>query len=180
NEQGQNAGLVQHIIWSWGSQLHLPLGQVIAWEHGVAVVLLAGTALTVMVARARKRISLPACVLLLFGLVLAVSSHVFPWYVTALLPWIVLLLPSSYGPGLRSVFLARVLVLTALWLFTVISLLGYIADWPTYYHLADDGLAGALSGAGLLALFPYWFPLLRKGFVYVRLKRHHSSSSVPR
>ncbi|HVU67404.1 MAG TPA: glycosyltransferase 87 family protein, partial [Ktedonobacteraceae bacterium] len=79
NEQGQNAGLVQHIIWSWGSQLHLPPGQVIAWEHGVAVVLLAGMALTVMVARARERISLPACVLLLFGLVLAVSSHVFPW-----------------------------------------------------------------------------------------------------
>ena len=103
------------------------------------------------------------------------TSHVFPWYVTALLSWIVLLLSSSYGQVVRSVFLTRVLTLTALWLFTVISLLGYIADWPTYYRLADDGLAGAVIGAGLLALFPYWFPLLWKGLVYVRPKRDRSS-----
>ena len=44
-------------------------------------------------------------------------------------------------------------------------------DWPTCYRPADDGLAGA----GLFALFPYWFPLLWKGLVYVRPKRDRSS-----
>lgn len=168
NEQGQNAGLVQHFIASWGQQQGLPLAWIITWEHGGALALLVGTALALLMARVHNKISLAACVLILFSLVLSVSSHVFPWYVTTLLPWIVLLWPSLRSDVPWSVFIARVLVLGALWIFTVISILGYVVDWPLYYRLADDLLAWELMIAGLLALFPFWFPLTRKGLVYVK------------
>lgn len=168
NEQGQNAGLVQHFIASWGQQQGLPLAQVIPWEHGVALILLVGAALALFTARVHNRISLEACALVLFSLVLSVSSHVFPWYVTTLLPWIILLWPSLRRDVRWSVLSARVLILGALWMFTVISILGYVVDWPLYYRLADDLLAWELMIAGLLALSPFWFPLTRKGFVYVK------------
>lgn len=167
NEQGQNAGLVQHMLASLGTQWHLPLSQIITLEHGGALVLIGGAALVVLLARAREWMSIEAGTLLLFGLVLAVSSHVFPWYVTTLLPWIVLLL-TPRGSVSRSMFLARLLALGALWLFTFISILGYIVDWPTYYLLADNLLALELMIACLLAFFPFWFPLVWKGIVYVK------------
>jgi hypothetical protein len=167
NEQGQNAGLVQHIIGVVGADVHLSLAQVIAWEHAIALVLLVGTAVTLFTARAQKRMSLEAGTLILFSLVLAVSSHVFPWYVTTLLPWIVLLLPSRRSVP-RSALLARVLALGALWMFTFTSIMGYALDWPSYYVLVDNSLAYELIIAGLCALFPFWFPFARKGLTHVK------------
>jgi len=167
NEQGQNAGLVQHMVASLGAQFHLPLAWIVLWEHGVALVLLVGTSLAILLARARKRMSIEAGTLILFGLVLAVSSHVFPWYVTTLLPWIILLLPVR-GSLSRSTLIARTLALGALWIFTFISILGYVVAWPTYYLLADDLLALELMIACLLALFPLWFPFAGKGLTYVK------------
>jgi hypothetical protein len=165
SEQGQNAGLVQHMVAALGVQLHLSLSQIVTWEHGAAVLLLLGASVAILIARAQKRMSIEAGTLILFSLVLSVSSHVFPWYVTTLLPWIVLLLPRR-DPRQRSTFIARVLVLGALWLFTFISVMGYLVDWPTYYVLADNLLAFELIVAGLFALLPF----VRKGSVYMKQK----------
>lgn len=168
NEQGQNAGLVQHIVASLGTQQHLSLAQIITWEHGIALVLLCGASIALLIARTRKRLSIEAGTLILFGLVLAVSSHVFPWYVATLLPWIVLLLPSR-GSTSRSMLIARRLALGALWVFTLISILGYVVvDWSIYYLLADNLLALELMIACLLALFPVWFPFVGKGLAHVK------------
>ncbi|HEX7735700.1 MAG TPA: glycosyltransferase family 87 protein [Ktedonobacteraceae bacterium] len=167
SEQGQNAGLVQHFVGMFGSARHLPLEQIVAWEHGVALLLLLGTSLAILLARARGRMSIEAGTLVLFSLVLSVSSHVFPWYVTTLLPWVVLLLPARVA-GSRSLLLSRVLVLGALWLFTFTSAMGYGLDWPAYYLLVDGSLTVELLAAGLLALLPFWLLFARKGWVYVK------------
>ena len=167
NEQGQNAGLVQHIVSSLGVWQHWPLTQIILWEHGVALVLLGGAALAILVARAQERMSIETGTLILFGLVLSVSSHVFPWYVSTLLPWIVLLLPAR-GSVRRSALIARTLALGALWIFTFTSVMGYVVDWSSYYLLVDDSLALELMIAGLLALFPFWFPFMWKGLAHVK------------
>lgn len=167
SEQGQNAGLVQHYVGILSSARHLPLDEIVTWEHGVALVLMMGASLAILVARAFQRMSIEAGVLVLFSLVLAVSPHVFPWYVPMLLPWIVLLLPPR-AAGARALFLARVAVLGALWLFTFTSALGYALDWPTYYTLVDGSLTFGLLAAGLLALSPFWQLFARKGWVYVK------------
>ena len=168
SEQGQNAGLVQHLVADIGVSLHFSLPQIVLLEHGAAVLLLLGASFAIIIARSRGRMSLEAGALLLFSLVLSVSSHVFPWYVTTLLPWIVLLL-TLRGSLSRSQLIARVLVLGALWTFTFISVLGYVIDWPTYYLLADNFLALELLLAALLALWPLantvrhkWASILRK------------------
>ena len=166
-EQGRNAGLVQHYVGLFGSARHLSLEQIIAWEHGVALVLLLGASLAILLARAHERMSIEAGTLVLFSLVLAVSSHVYPWYVTTLLPWVVLLLPVRVA-GSRSLFLARVLVLGALWLFTFTSVMSYRPDWPAYYLLVYGSLTVELLAAGLLALSPFWLFFARKGWVYVK------------
>ncbi len=167
SEQGQNAGLVQHIVGMLGEAQHLPLTQIVTWEHGVALVLLMGASLIVLFARSRKRMSMEAGTLILFGLMLAVSPHVFPWYVTTLLPWIVLLLPVRHAAS-RSALIARVLALGALWMFTFTSVLGYALDWPSYYLLVDNSLTYELIIAGLCALFPFWLPVARKGLTRVK------------
>jgi hypothetical protein len=171
SEQGQNAGLVQHLVGTLGMQAHLSLAWIVTWEHGVALLLLVCASVAILIARARQRLSIEAGTLILFSLVLSVSSHVFPWYVTTLLPWIVLLLPRR-GSASRSALIARVLVLGALGLFTFISVVGYLVDWPTYYLLADNLLALELLLAALFALFPFCVPFLRKGLASVRQRLH--------
>jgi len=172
SEQGQNAGLVQHMMADLGVRLRLSLAQIVILEHAVALVLLIGATVGILIARARERMSVEAGTLLLFGLVLAVSSHVFPWYVTTLLPWIVLLLPQRASVS-RSALVARWLSLGALWLFTFISVLGYLVDWPTYYLLADNLLAFELLVAGVCALFPFWSPLVWKGLTHLKQRLGH-------
>jgi hypothetical protein len=176
SEQGQNAGLVQHMAADLGTRLHLSLAQIVTLEHVVALVLLIGATVGILIARARERMSVEAGTLLLFGLVLAVSSHVFPWYVTTLLPWIVLLLPQRASAS-RSALVARLLSLGALWLFTFISVLGYLVDWPTYYLLADNLLAFELLVAGVCALFPFWSPVVWKGLTHLKHRLSHMSHS---
>ena len=174
SEQGQNAGLVQHMVAAFGTWRHLSLAQIVAWEHGVALLLLLGASVGILMARAYGRMSIEAGTLILFSLVLSVSSHVFPWYVTTLLPWIVLLLPQR-GSVYRGALIARVLALGALWTFTFISVLGYLVGWPVYYLLADNLLAFELVIAGVFALFPSCFPCVWKGLVYAKQKFNRNS-----
>jgi hypothetical protein len=141
SEQGQNAGLVQQLVLLSGWIRQLPLTTTIAQEHLVALVLLVSLALTVCVLRQQERLSAEAGVLVLFGLILAVSSHVFPWYTTTLLPWIILLLPAHIGDLPAEQRLPRLLALGALWMFACISIVSYYMDW-IFYYIAVDGLLG--------------------------------------
>ncbi len=151
SEQGWNAGPVQRFVAFLGARQHLPLSQIITWEHAVAVVLVVGAAAILLRLRAAGHVCIEAGTLVMFGLILAVSSHPFPWYAATLLPWIVLLLPPQCSDSVHRVaFVARTLALGALWIFTFTSLLGYFINWSSYYLLVYDPLVLELAIAGLL------------------------------
>lgn len=166
-EQGQNAGLAQRFVGTLGAALHLSPGGIVSLQHTVALVLLVGTSLVILVPRAQERLSPAAGALILFSLVFSVSSHVFPWYVPLLLPWIALLLPPGKAIRLRS-FNAGTLALGALWIFTFTCVLSYFGDWSSYYLFAYEPLTLELCAAGLLVVLPSGLRFVRKGLACVK------------
>jgi hypothetical protein len=61
-------------------------------EYIFDAILMAPLALTVLILRLRNRMGEEAAMLILIGGIFFVSSHIYPWYTAALLPWIVVLL----------------------------------------------------------------------------------------
>src|SRR6266487_123037 len=151
SEQGQNAGVTQQIVHWLGDRLRLPLTKTIMLEHLVDVFVIGAASVIVFALRARNCLSMEAAVLLLFGVVLSISSHVFPWYTTTLLLWV----PVLVGPLWTRVGLSgRSLAIIAVWYFTVTSLLGYFfnSDWTLYYRLVYTPVMIALGVAALIGV----------------------------
>jgi hypothetical protein len=151
DQQGQNAGVTQQIVHWLGDQLHIPISTTIILEHIVDALLVSAVSLIVLVMRLRKHISIEAGVLLLYGVVLSISSHVFPWYTTTLLLWV----PVFVGPLWTRVGLSgRNLAAIAVWYFTVTSLLGYFfnSDWTLYYRLVYTPVIIALGAAAIIGV----------------------------
>ncbi len=151
SEQSQNAGVTQQIVHWLGDQLHIRISTTITLEHIVDLLLVSAVSLIVFVMRLRRRISMEAGVLLLYGVVLSISSHVFPWYTTTLLLWV----PVLVGPLWTRVGLSgRNLAVIAVWYFTVTSLLGYFfnSDWTLYYRLVYTPVMIALGVAAIIGV----------------------------
>jgi hypothetical protein len=166
SEQGQNAGVVQLLVHWLGDRLRMPITTTIMVEHLVALVLISVVALVVLFLRWRKHITIEAAILLLFGTVLSISSHVFPWYTTTLLLWVPLLVFIKTSPsGDHRRFprlIATNLAIIAVWYFTCASMLGYFydaaPDWALYYRLVYDPVMLALGVAafiGIINLFMF-------------------------
>ena len=167
-EQGQNAGVIQQITRLLGKQLHLPLTKTIMLEQVVDLLAVGIVSLIVLVQRWRNRISIEAATLLLFGVVLSISSHVFPWYTTTLLLWVPLLITNSLTPvGARvgawgkAGLYGRPLAVIAVWYFTTTVLLGYFfnpgpgnpsPDWTVYYRLVYMPVMAALGVAAIIGV----------------------------
>jgi glycosyl transferase family 87 len=168
SEQGQNAGVIQQITRLLGKQLHLPLTKTIMLEQVVDLLAVGIVSLIVLVQRWRNRICIEAATLLLFGVVLSISSHVFPWYTTTLLLWVPLLITNSPKPvGARVVEWGRVglygrpLAVIAAWYFTTTVLLGYFfnpgpgnpsPDWTIYYRLVYMPVMAVLGVAAIIGV----------------------------
>jgi hypothetical protein len=155
-EQGTNAGVTQQIVRWISVHLHLTLITTILLEHIVDALLLGCVSLIVLLLRLRERISVEAATLLLIGIFLSISSHVFPWYTTALLPWVVMLVgPMWTGNGLSG----KGIAITAVWYFTSTSLLGYFfnatMDWRIYYAIVYDVLIAGLAFAAIVGLWHF-------------------------
>ena len=155
SEQGQNAGVTQQIVHWLGDQLRLPLAKTITLEHLVDVFVIGTVSVIVFVLRWRNRISIEAGTLILFGVILSVSSHVFPWYTTILLLWVpVLLVPFRS----HKVLIGQGLAIIAVWYFTTTVLLSYFFnpvqgvpnDWTLYYRLVYWPVMVALCVAALI------------------------------
>lgn len=92
-EQGGNAGPIQaffdqEISRFFGNNAQgLQIG--IRLELVLDAVIVGAVALGVWLLWRRKRINMETGILLLIGIVFACSSHVFPWYVPVLLPWVI-------------------------------------------------------------------------------------------
>src|SRR6266481_1318952 len=151
DQQGQNAGVAQQIVHWLGDQLHIRISTTITLEYIVDLLLVSAVSLIVLVMRLRKRISIEVGVLLLYGVVLSISSHVFPWYTTTLLLWV----PVLVGPlWTRAGLSGRNLAIIAVWYFTVTSLLGYFfnSDWTLYYRLVYTPVMIALGIAAIIGV----------------------------
>lgn len=158
SEQGQNAGVTQQVVLWLGLRLHWHGPTIIEIEHIVTFLLIAGLSSVVFVLRLRKRMSIETAVFLLFGVVLSVSSHVFPWYTTTLLLWI----PVLLGPlWTRNGLVGSGLAIAATWYFTCVSLLGYFfnpgpinpsPDWTVYYQVVYTPVVVALGVAAMIGI----------------------------
>ena len=155
SEQAQNAGVTQQIVDWLGDQLHLSLTKTVTLEHIVDVFLISTASLIVFALRWRNRISIEAGTLLLFGVILSISSHVFPWYATTLLLWI----PLLVGPfWIRTGLAGRSLAVIAVWYFTTAVLLSYFfnsapgisPDWTADYRLVYMPVMVALGVAAMI------------------------------
>jgi hypothetical protein len=151
NEQGDNAGVVQWMVRWVSDHLHLTLASMLVLEYVVDVVVVGAAALVVLLLRLRERVSMEAGMVLLIGTVFAVSSHIFPWYVPALLPWVALLIgPLWVGKRPRAEGLAIVVV----WYFTSTVVLAYLfgnpLGWHVYYLLVYDVVLVGLTVATMV------------------------------
>lgn len=161
SEQGQNAGVTQLIVNTLGFKYHVFYNNILTFEHAVAALLMLALSLIVFAQRLRDRMSVETGILLLFGGVLSVSSHVFPWYTTTLLLWV----PLTLAPLWTSRRLnAKTLAVLAVWYFTCVSLLGYffnsgphfVLDWTPYYRSVYFPVMLALALAALIGLAYLW------------------------
>lgn len=150
SEQGGNEGVIQLVMQWLSSLLRLNLSTTLFFEHIVDLIVVCIVSLVVFVLRLRDRISMEAATLVLIGVVLSISSHVFPWYTATLLPWVAVLVgPLWTRKGLHG----KGIAIAMAWYFTCVSLIGYFfaftSDWHVYYELA---YAVVMVGLGIAAL----------------------------
>ena len=166
-EQGLNAGVTQQVVRWISIQRGLTLATTILLERIVDLLLLGSVSLVVLLLRLRERMSVESATLLLIGIFLSISSHVFPWYTTALLPWVATLVgPLWTNHGLSGKGIAIAMV----WYFTCTSLLGYFfnytLDWSVYYALVYGVV---MVGLGLATLVGVWHLLQKRGRISATL-----------
>ena len=153
SEQGGNAGVVQLLTYSISQHFHFTLAETILQEHIVDVIVICGTSLVVLALRLWK-VSMEVTTLLMIGAILAISSHVFPWYATAFLPWIAMLIGPLWT---RRRLSGKGLAILMTWYFTTATLSGYFfantRDWHVYYAFVYDA---ALLGLGIALIAGLW------------------------
>jgi hypothetical protein len=142
SEQGQNAGIVQLVLQWIGYAYKWNFQTAVAHEHLVAELFIIAVSLVIFVLRLRQRMSMAMAALLLFVAILAISPHVFPWYMTVVLLWVPLLIRPLWK-GRR--FSGSALAIVAAWYVVCVSLFQYyyaagphyyIPDWTSYYVLS--------------------------------------------
>lgn len=152
-EQGGNAGVLQFVVVWIATKLGLVLDATILLECIVDLVLVGMAALVVWKLRLRNRISMEGATLLLISTVFAISSHVFPWYVPALLPWITLLVGPLWIDKRPS---GKGLAIATAWYFTTVVLLNYTLNnpsgWNIYYATAYMMVVLGLAVAAAISL----------------------------
>jgi hypothetical protein len=163
-EYSANSGVVSHLMF-WLSDQITGFAQVRSvLTYLVALALVGGTTITVWLLRLRERISREAAMLLLIGSVFAVSPHVFPWYTTALLPWVAVLIGPLWRP--ESGFDKQSLAVALTWYFVCASTLGYffayLPFWYLYYIFVYGLFLAGLTGIVLFSL------LQKRGLVSVK------------
>ena len=125
SEQGNNSGIVQVLMRWIGSRLGFSLSTTVRLEYIVDLVIVGAVSMVILILRRRERISLEMAALLVIGTAFALDSHIFPWYVTPLLPWIAMLacplLPDSKT-------IVKSLIVAMAWYYACTILLDYILN----------------------------------------------------
>ncbi len=137
SEQTPNAGVVQLVVIWLASlfKLVLPGGSILIY---ICDLLLIGSiALIILRMRRQGRMHMESAALLVFVAIFAASSHIFPWYMTALLPLVALLIEPLWTK--KGGFNPKSLALLMAWYFACASIIAYFfdktLDWRLYYLL---------------------------------------------
>jgi hypothetical protein len=107
-----------------------------AWVDGrlvtpaAAAMILLPVLVIVTVQRVRGRLSVEMAVLILVGSFMAASAHIFPWYATAFLPWLAVLIGPLWN---KQRFYAKNLALVMVWYFTCTVTLNYFPGLKQYF-----------------------------------------------
>ena len=154
-QQGGNAGIVQAVVRRVSAGLGMSAAATLDLEYAVDALLLLTVLAVVLIWRRRERISIEMAIVLLMGAIFAISSHVFPWYVTALLPWIA----CSVRPVVPDRWSIATSAATAIaWYLAGTALLGYEDNvmrantapwWATFLYVAH-GLVDILAVVGAI------------------------------
>lgn len=164
SESASNAGITIHMVNSLAGIIHLNKTLTQALTYLLDLALVGSTVLIIWWLRQQGRISVEAGALVLIGAIFAASSHIFPWYTAALLPWVALYTETI---GKRTTILrpARLAVFAA-WYFSSASILGYLfdhtRDWSLYYLLAYDLPLALLALAALIAILQQRVSILNR------------------
>jgi Glycosyltransferase family 87 len=151
-ENTTNSGPVPQVIHWIGKHYlaGLQRAAIIALEHIVDLVVLGAISLVVLALRLGERISMEEATLLLIGTLFAVSPHIFPWYTTAMLPWIAMLVGPLWRGGRLN---GKGLAVAMAWYFTFTVLYGYyLRDslaWVSYYALVYEAVLVGLVVAAV-------------------------------
>ncbi|GHO87852.1 glycosyltransferase family 87 protein [Dictyobacter formicarum] len=154
SEQGSmNAGPIA-LVMHWLSK---PAGWPLQVTYVVDLLLICSVALWIWIRRLQERISMEASVLILFCVIFLISTHVFPWYTTVLLPGVAMLLgaPWTRARGWRGSALASI----GLWYFVCASIVSYFFDtslnW-NWYYIDVYGVTGLILLLALLLGIRRW------------------------
>ncbi len=168
NQEPTNQGVVPLFFFWLGSVIHLSRSFTLFLVHGMDVIVAGAVSLLMLYLRWRERISMEAAFLILTGTIFSVSSHIFPWYTIALLPWIAILaMPLRRRTTGGWQITGKVLAVATTWYFTLGASIGYFFiptnDWRLYYVLVyDTTLLGQLIAAGM-AIRHYYAAKMRQG-----------------
>ncbi len=133
-----NQGIVPLVNLWLGHVFNVPQSLVFKREFNLDALIALLVTFVVWILRWRQRISMEAGYLIVTVMIFSISSHVFSWYTTALLPWVAILVstPWQRGMGIQAKGLAVVLA----WYFVCVSLISYLfahsGDWRIYYTIA--------------------------------------------
>lgn len=137
SEQTPDAGIVPLLV-SWaGNALGSDKSLTQILIYLVDLMVLGCVSLVVIWRRWCEQISVEAGAIILTAAIFSISTHIFPWYTTGLLPWIVLLIGPLWTRQ-RGLKCARIAIGIA-WYFVCISpvryLFDYLHNWTLYYQL---------------------------------------------
>ncbi len=161
-----------------GLGIKIQLRSVLSVTHLLEMAVAGITVLLVCIQRLRRRISIEGAALLLIAVVLMVYAHVFPWYATALLPWIAILVTPVWtrNEGISATGLS----VTMVWYFTCIVVLSYfpglrqyftVSNWMIYYGVSFGIMVGGLALAAIISFNQYrseWKLTITKTLLAVR------------
>jgi hypothetical protein len=149
NEHTPNEGIVKLVIAWLSPRIGLSATLTLVVEYLIDLLLACSVFLGILVLRLQDRISMEAAILVLIGTIFVVSSHIFPWYTTTLLPWVAVMAGPVWtrAGGLNGKGLAVAMA----WYFACASIISYffVRDWTLYYLFVYDVV---LLGLGIAAI----------------------------
>ncbi|GCE15218.1 glycosyltransferase family 87 protein [Tengunoibacter tsumagoiensis] len=141
SEQGGNAGPIQLTSYLLGLLfLRRNMPWILSLQTLINLAVVSAAVVIVCIQRMRGKISKEGACLVLIVSVFACSSHVFPWYVAALVPWLPFGIGSLWAQRSdqqKRPLHTRSIAYACGWYFACISVIGYFCVTPNQWYAYD-------------------------------------------